>query len=343
MSEILIYGGINSLTATEFINSMNEADGEITVRINTDGGEPEYGWGMVAKFKEFDGTKNVKVDGKAYSMGAFIAMYADNVTALDVSRFLIHRAAYSSWVEDFYFNPDSEYYNPGMLENVQSINSSLEKALRNKIDVKKFEELKGVKVKDIFSMEDRIDVFLTAQEAKKVGLISKIEKITPKKAAEINSVAKLAASYDGDITVEAPKSPNQKEDNPETNTNMTVKELKEKHPALYAQVFDSGVENGVEKESERVKAWGAWKEIDPEKAIAGIESGKEIKPSDISEFQVNALKAAQKKGVENDTPKDVTPSADGEGAKPELTAAQKAEKAANDALIEAGLRKPETK
>lgn len=316
---------------------MNEASGDLVVRINSDGGSPEYSWGMVAKFKEYDGKKTVKIDGKAYSMGSFIAMYADEVTALDVSQFLIHRAAYPSWVEKMYLDPESEYFNQGMLDNTISVNTALEKALRNKIDVEKFEALKGVTVKEIFSMEGRVDVFLNASEAKKIGLISKIEKITPKKAAEINSVAKIAASYSGvDLTVQSETEP--KKDNVESNKKiMTKDELKEKHPAVYASVFNAGVESGVEKEAERVSAWAKWKEIDAEKALAGIEGGKNLSQVDISDFSVNALKKAQQAGIENETPRNITPSADGGVEKTELTASQKAEKAAENALIEAGL------
>lgn len=335
MSEILIYGGINSRTATDFINSMNENEGDLTVRINTDGGEPEYGWGMVAKFKEFEGIKNVKVDGKAYSMGAFMCAYSDETTALDVSRFLIHRAAYPEWMEAVYFDESNSNFNAGLLENTKNINSSLEKALRNKIDVKKFEEIKGVKIKDIFSMESRIDVFLTAKEAKQIGLISKIENITPKKAAEINSAAKLAASYSEGITVESPKSKIIKS---ETNKNMNLEELKEKHPALYAKVLQTGVENGTEVEKERVNAWAKWREIDPEKAIAGIESGKALTMTDISDFQVSALKAVQKKGISDEGADDINPKEGND--EPTLTDSQKVEASAEKALIEAGILNP---
>jgi len=178
---------------------MHDAEGDITVRLNTGGGEPDYGFGMVAKFKEYTGKKTVKIDGKAYSMGAYIAMYADDVEALDVSNLMIHRAAYPTWFEE------SEYFTDGLRQNLVDTNKSLEAALRGKIDVEEFEKLKDVKVKDIFSMDDRIDVFLTAKEAKKIGLVSKIIKITPSKAAEINSHVKIAAEIAADLTVTAPE------------------------------------------------------------------------------------------------------------------------------------------
>ena len=329
MNEFLIYGQINSYTSSEFITSMNEADGDITVRINSGGGEPDYGWGMVAKFKEYEGKKTVKIDGKAYSMGAYIAMYADNVEALDVSTFMVHRAAYDSWFEG------SEYFTKELKENLTNINKSLEAAFRARVDVEKFETLKDVKVKDIFSMEDRIDVFLTAKDAKKIGLVSKIIKITPKKAAEINSQVKIAASTDSDLTVEAPEQKPTKQDiQTQTNTKMNKSELREKHPELFAEI----VGLGVEQEQERVSAWAKWSEIDPALAMKGIEGKDEIKASNISEFQVAALKAVQKKGVEDDSTEDVKLDDDGKDIPTsELSASEKLEAQMNADLTERGL------
>ena len=329
MNEFLIYGSINSFTSSEFITSMNEADGDITVRVNSGGGEPDYGWGMVAKFKEYEGNKTVKIDGKAYSMAAFIAMYADNVEALDVSTFMVHRAAYPTWFEG------SEYFTKELKENLTNINKSLEAAFRARVDVEKFETLKDVKVKDIFSMEDRIDVFLTAKDAKKIGLVSKIIKITPKKAAEINSQVKIAASTDSDLTVEAPEQkPTNKDIQKQINTKMNKSELREKHPELFAEI----VGLGVEQEKERVSAWAKWNEIDPALAMKGIEGKDEIKASNISEFQVAALKAVQKKGVEADSTEDVKLDADGKAIPTsELSAAEKLEAQMNADLNERGL------
>ena len=331
MNEFLIYGTINSYTATEFINSMNDADGDITVRLNTGGGEPDYGFGMVAKFKEYTGKKTVKIDGKAYSMGAYIPMYADDVEALDVSNLMIHRAAYPTWFEN------SESFTEGLRQNLVDTNKSLEAALRGKIDVEAFEKMKNIKVKDIFSMDNRMDVFLTAKEAKKIGLVSKIIKITPSKAAEINSHVKIAAEIESDLTVTAPEA--EKKVIKQTNIKMNKSELKEKHPELYAEI----VGLGVDKEKERVSAWAKWNEINAELAMKGIEGQEDIKASDISEFQVSALKAVQKAGIVKDGVPDV--GVDGEIITPksELTASEQLEAKMNANLTERGLLISKTK
>ncbi|MCK4522212.1 MAG: ATP-dependent Clp protease proteolytic subunit, partial [Nanoarchaeota archaeon] len=147
MEEVLLYGQIYSESSIDFITAINAVEGDnLIVRLNTPGGDVNHGWGMVAKFMEFPGSKVVKVDGSAFSMGFNFCLYADSVEALDVSQFMVHRAAYSQWYEENYMTEQQK-------ENLISVNANLEKALRNKIDVAKFEEIKGVKIKDIFSME----------------------------------------------------------------------------------------------------------------------------------------------------------------------------------------------
>jgi ATP-dependent protease ClpP protease subunit len=85
--EILLYGDINSDSSSLFITRLNDAIADdISVRVNTNGGNPEYGWGSVAKFAEHPGKKSCKVDGKAYSFGAYFLCYTEDVEALDVSQ-----------------------------------------------------------------------------------------------------------------------------------------------------------------------------------------------------------------------------------------------------------------
>lgn len=287
MNEILLYGPIWSESSSIFINAVNELEGDnLTVRINSGGGEPTYGWGMVAKFSEFSGTKNVKVDGSAYSMAAFFCCYSDNVECLDVSQFLIHRAAMSQWYEQEYMS-DSER------DNLVNINVSLEKAFRNKIDVAKFEQIKGVKVKDIFSMENRIDVFLTATEAKQIGLISKITTITPKKKTEINaSMNLIAASYGFDVmsmNKPAIDSAEEKKEsitsNSKTQIKMTIEQLKADHPELFVQVTASA----IKEEKDRVGAWMKFIGADADAVVKGIESGENLGQTAMADFTVKMI------------------------------------------------------
>lgn len=297
MNEVLIYGYIYDYSAQEFVRSFSEVEGDSLVcRINTNGGEPEAGWSMLAKLMEFQGTKLVKIDGKGYSMGAFAPCYADDAECLDVSQFLIHRASYGLWYE-------GEYMTDPQRVNLLNINKKLRQAFEAKIDVAKFENLKvckdnGITVDRIFSMDERVDVFLTADEAKKIGLVKRIVQLTPEKAKAINSgVAKIvASSNDTDsLFVKLPKpevaTETEVTDPKKVNkVNMTIEELKAQHPGLYASVFDLGVKDGAKQHEQLVAGWMAWSEVDPEKVKTGIESGVAISMKDISEFNLSAMK-----------------------------------------------------
>lgn len=279
--EILIYGSIESYSSADFIKQMNDvsADGDLVIRINTPGGSPEYGFGMVAKFKEHQGNKIVKVDGKAFSMGTFFLVYADKVEALDVSEFLIHRAAYPEWFEN------SELFTEELKGNLDRLNTSLLNALKNKIDVKKFEELKGVKMKDIFSMYSRKNVFLNAKEAKAIGLIDNIVKITPAKAAEINSYnISIAAKYSESSNIEVKPSENSKPTKP---IKMNKEELKANHPDLYKEIK----EEGVKAERDRAGAWMTYNDVDSKAVAEGIESGEPISQKQMAEFSRKLVSA----------------------------------------------------
>jgi ATP-dependent protease ClpP protease subunit len=298
--EVLIYGGIHSLSAFDFITSVNEIkDGEdLVVRINTDGGSPEYGFGMVAKFREFEGNKSVKVDGKAHSAGMFFCTYAEKVEALSVSQFLVHRAAYSEWFED------STLFTEELKTNLVNINKDLQRAFEAKVDVAKFEEISGVTVKEIFSMDSRKDVFLTATQAKKIGLINKVVNITPTKQASLDSMMEeVVAKYSGKA-LEQKEIKNEKNiTNPIKQKNMDLNKLKAEHHALYAEVLAVGKEAGIAAEKDRIGAYLAFVDADPKAVVEGIKSGKSLSATQMAEF----VKAQVSKTLVNDAEKENAP------------------------------------
>ena len=297
MNEVLLYGLIWSQPAIDFINAISAIEGdELIVRINSQGGDVNHGYGMIAKYREFEGTKKVKVDGQAASMAAFYLLYADEVEALDVSRIMFHRAGYSTWYE--------ENMPEAMKAELTEMNAMLEKAFRNKIDVKKFEELKGIKVKDLFAMDDRKEVFLSAKEAKEIGLIDKIVRITPDKKTAINAeMQRIAATYgmnSGIIDLKPEASTDQKTVNKQPNkiANMTIEQLQAEHPALFAQAVQVGVQQGIESERDRVGAWAAFSEADPQAVKDGIASGKAMSQTQMAELTIKMTAKASKDALE---------------------------------------------
>ena len=301
--EVLVYGNIHSFSVIDTLKAMNEVDPDdgMLLRINTDGGQPQDGFGLAAKLQEFTGAKEVQVDGRAYSTGLFLLCYAEKVQAIDVAQFMVHRAGYSEWYEK------SEFFTPEAKENLVAINKSLEKAFRNKIDVKKFEELKGVKIKELFDIEKpRKDVFFTAVEAKKIGLIDKVIKITPSAMLEINaSMESIAAKYEGgqihkkiDEPVSADSGNTKSEKTQILNSKkMTKEELLSAHPAICAEL----IADGAKKEKARVGAWMVNIDVDAAAVKAGIEAGEPLSQKDMAEFAQKQMNAIAKKGLEDDS------------------------------------------
>lgn len=301
-TEILLYSSIFSFTAETFIEKMEAASGEdIVLRINTSGGDISAGFGMIAKFAEHEGGKKIKVDGKANSMGAFFLAFAEDVEALDISEIMIHRGAFHSFFEEREGFKDSEEF-----KSLARMNKFLRAGLEAKIDVAKFESITKVTLDEVFSMESRINVTLTASQAKQIGLINKVKKLTSEMKAEIhsNSVA-MAASYGLDIpAIEAAvvEAVEDLDKNKNKNTNkMTIEKLKAENPEVFAQA----VKLGVTQEKNRVEAILVFSEIDAKACKVAIESGEDLSQKFTAEMQLKAIKAATVAGAEEEGAADV--------------------------------------
>jgi len=94
MAEILLYSPIFNFTAEFFIRELEEfKDEDVVARLHTPGGDVLAAWGMIAKALEHPNKFSIKVDGQAASMGAYLLLFFDDVSALNFSRFTLHRAS----------------------------------------------------------------------------------------------------------------------------------------------------------------------------------------------------------------------------------------------------------
>ena len=331
MNEVLLYGPIWYQSSIDFINAVNALESDdLKVRVNSGGGDVFSGWGMVSKFQEFDGKKSVLIDGQASSMALFFAIYAENenVEIMDFGQGILHRPSFGAYHEQNMTESESLF--------LANVNESLYKATKNRIDVEAFETLKGIKLKDVFSLDSRIDVTLSASDMKKIGLVSKIISSTPKQKTKIDANYQRAIAAFGGLDFDPKPNPEadaneQINNNKQIKTTMTRQEFESQHPQAFAEIVNIGVEKGIEAEKNRVGAWSAWSGIDAEAVKAGIESGKEITSKDTAEFQVKALNASNKTALEAEAKKQAeldaangNPPA-GEDDEEELTAAQKIE------------------
>jgi ATP-dependent protease ClpP protease subunit len=293
MKEILLYGGINNWSAADFIASMNDNAGQdITCRVNSMGGDVFSGWGMIAKMQEHDGKIKMKIDGCVASMTAFMTLFANDVECLDVSSFVFHRAdGYTSTDEDKAW--------------LASINANFRKKMEAKIPSALWAEITGKTYNDLFNPDTRIDVALTAKQAKKLGIVSKINTLSSSEAKAIK--AEFTANYSrAEFGAQLPMSvtaalesnpiiPN----NPIPKKYMTIAEFKTTHPELHAQI----VSEAVATETDRVGSFMAFIDVDAVAVKAGIESGKPMTATQMSNFQMSFLK----KQTLGTLPTEVTP------------------------------------
>lgn len=282
--EVYIYGDIWDYSALEFVKDVESAKGSnLTIRVNTNGGDPTYVWGMAAKVGEHVGKKTVKVDGKAHSSGFYFLLFADNVEAIEESDFVIHRAAYPSWIER-----DANMFTQDMKNNLNSINEKLRASMESKLDIAKLAAISGVTLDQIFSLESRIDVRLNAKQAKEIGLVNTITKIGQKEKAMIDARFKIAAR----------SSYSESNINNKQAKKMTFESLKAEHPDLFNQVFALG----VAKEKDRVGAWATYIDADPIAVAKGIKDGAELSATAMAELNMKMFQKLQLEALQKDNP-----------------------------------------
>lgn len=315
MNEILLYSEITADTAQNFIQQLDWiGDSAVCgVRMYTPGGDVQAAWGMWAKIQEAQrrGCRFIaKVDGMAFSMGSFLLCAFDEREALDTSQLMIHRAildardAEGNSVEP---SADDKFI-------VGKINDDLKSRLSKLIDDKKLRALKGYGIREIFDEnKDRLNCFLTAEEALQIGLISKI---IPIDAVTSQTYSKaVAACYKA--TAATAEKPNANK--------MTKDEFKKENPDEAKALAEEAVEAYKAEEAKKAKAAKAEKddeEEDPDDTEEAKKAKKEAKKT--ANAVVEVLKAM---GIQ-----DVTASAVKQTA--EATAKAQAEAAAQKTAVE---------
>lgn len=280
--EILLYTSFNSYSVADFIRSLEDNKGsDISIRMNTPGGSVYDGYGAIAKYKEFPNSKQIKVDGRADSFGAYFLCYtnSDNVECLDVSKFTFHRASMPSWYE-----ADARLFTDEVKGQLNSINTELRTAIESKCTAQRWKNITGVSLDDMFSLDSRIDVQIDAEKAKKLGLVGKVNKITPQKLSEIKA-------YSLDLAAELTDSIPETQSQPIKNTVMTIHEVKADSALLAALKTEI-----LAEEKDRIEAFAAWKDIDPVACLDSIVKGDRYTTAFGAKMQVKAM---SKEGLAN--------------------------------------------
>lgn len=291
-NEIPLYSPIYSWVAESFVREVNTFpdDSELTIRINTPGGQVTTGYAMISRLSDREGAVKMYVDGIAYSMAAYMLLYSSNNVGSENSRYMFHKAAYPS-----YYEP-----NDAEQQELKRINAEFKTKMKSKLkDIPETKEL----ISKVFESDVRNDVYLSAKEAKKIGLIHEIKKLDKEVKAYMDEQVEMLAFYTKKSEIE---NNTEKITNIEVNksnkkeSTMDVNELKSKHPDLYSQVFNSGVKTGVENEKDRVGAFLPYLDAAPEAVKKAISGDSNITETQRSEFAIALVKQANIKAEETE-------------------------------------------
>ena len=293
---ILLYNPIFNFTAeayTEKLLALNDEETSVTW-INSPGGSVFAGHSILGALQDRKGLNNARVMGNASSMAFFMLLFMDNVEALEVSTFIVHRA--DGYVE----NEDDKKF-------LATINKQLRAKLEKRINAETFKEVTGVSFDTIFSMEGRKDVVLTAKQAKKIGLVDKIIRLETKQIeAMTNEFMAMGDFTERGSEVEVQGSIEPQNADLETNINiqnkvMDLTELMQKHPELVAQIK----KDAVATEKDRVKAYLAFSHIDLDACKAGIEGGENPSQTFFAEMTVKGMAVMANTQAVQDSPQTV--------------------------------------
>lgn len=94
-TQVIIYGdigdiGSSGITASDFVNDLQQLSGDLEIHLNTNGGVVSDGVTIYNALKRHPGNKTVIVDGYAASIGSVIAMAGDQVLMGPGSFMMIH-------------------------------------------------------------------------------------------------------------------------------------------------------------------------------------------------------------------------------------------------------------
>lgn len=319
---LLLFMPIYDIVAEAFVEKMNDipVEDDIEVWINSPGGRVFAGWSIIGALQKRKGKTSVCVMGHAASMAFFFPLFADYSEALEVTKFMIHRA--DMYVE----TPEEQLF-------LDNINKDLRKQVEQRINQQLFTEITGVTFNDIFDPKQRKEVWINAKDAKKIGLINDVRKFTKK---EIDSFSEKLVAF-ADFS-EPTQEPTQRSEQPESNLNtnnnknrvkMTLAEIMAQHPELVAQIQTGA----VTAERERVGAYMAFLDVDKENVVKAVKEGTAFNSAVMAEMTVKLTAHVGKTKLE----------ADGKGEKPKTDAEILAEKTAKEKDLETFEKEVESK
>lgn len=318
---------IGRYTVSKLINELDLISEDVEMPWYSYGGDVWAGMGFADYLQTSNKKILARVTGVAASMGSALLPYFSKVVGAKQADIMLHSVS-----------SDNE-------KIAKEKNKQLYDILKTKINEPKFKEITGHELKTIMFLEkkDRIDVWITGQDAYDIGLFDELIDLTPEEKMKNEAILqeiKLVASLDYKLP-ERLLNKNEHSQTPKKEK-MKIDELKASHPELYAEVLEQGKKDGLTAEQNRVNAWMVFNDVDPEAIKKGIESGVEMTKAQELTFMRKSQTLEMQRGLEGASPKDLTPDPK-TGKVVVKTAAELENEKLDKALDEVGIKAEEVK
>jgi len=295
--ELYLYTPIWDEVAAELVEEINEfEDGDaLTLRMNTPGGNVIDGYAILSRLSDRTGETTIFVDGYAYSMGAFMCLWANNVVASEMSDFMFHKASYPEW----YQSSEQEQ------AKLKEMNAKFKAKMKSRFNDS---ALSKEIIAKVFESDVRNDVFVSPKDAKAIGLVTEIRTLDLGVKAKLETAMQIYATFQGkqnSITQNDTNGTPNGSGVIKNNVKMTIEQFKAEHPSLYAQVVEEGKQAGINAERDRVGSFLVFAETSPELVKAGIESGKAMSETQRSEFAMASFKIKANATEQTENPKPI--------------------------------------
>lgn len=237
---------MESTCPNDVISEIEEAKGrDLEIVINSGGGDVYSGSEIYTELKSYEGNTVAKIVGLAASAASVIAMAGKKTLISPTAQMMIHNV--SSFTGGDYRDLQHES------DVLKNYNTSIANAYMLK---------SGLSQEELLKLMDK-ETWFNAQQALEKGLADEIMFESANESRLVASAnntkilpAEVINKFRNELGKQAETSEENLDDkkNKKEDKNMTLEELKEKHPDLYNQIIEEGRKEGVNNENERIKS-----------------------------------------------------------------------------------------
>jgi len=265
---------IDHQSINELIEKIDEVGEDSVISWNCFGGSVYAGQQFADYLNNCEKKLDANVSGIAASLGAALLPFFNKVTGAAQCDVMIHAAS------------------GGSGSNLRHTNEFLYNALAKKINEETFEKITGKKLKEVMMSEgdQRIDVWFTGKDAKKMGLFDEVYDLLDTKTNSLlptNEIGYKIPTY-----ILEKYNTNKKKD-------MEIKDVTAAQlQAENKEVYNAILAIGKNSEKERVAEIMNYAKYDIDKANEIIKSGENLKIKDVEHFVEKKFNAAKIESLE---------------------------------------------